>query len=86
VRADLRVQLAMLRARYDDGAVSPAVYAVVKQIETEISWREHFKSIGEAASKVVNRVRRVVAPSPQPASERRKGITTTQDDENDRAS
>jgi hypothetical protein len=76
VSANLRVKVAVLCARYDDGAVSSAVYAVIKQIETEISWREHFKPIGEAASKVVNRVRRVVAPSLQ-AALRQPGVTTT---------
>jgi hypothetical protein len=39
--AVLRRDLAMLRARYDDGAVSTAIYAVIKQIETDISWAEH---------------------------------------------
>ena len=62
---DLRAELAMLRARY--GAMPPGVYALVKKLETEISWRKHFRSIGEAATKVVNRVRPAVAPSPQAA-------------------
>ena len=64
--------------------MSLTVYAVVKQIEAEISWREHFKSLREAASRIVGRLdraHRVDAPSPQAASERRKGITTTQEDE-----
>jgi hypothetical protein len=39
--ASLRDQLAWLRARYDDGAVAPAVFSVIKQCETEIAWREH---------------------------------------------
>ena len=43
MRADLRIQLSVLRARYDEDAVSPAVYAVIKRIETDISWCEHFK-------------------------------------------
>jgi hypothetical protein len=34
-------RLAMLRSRYDDGAVSPPVYAVIRAIETEIVWLEH---------------------------------------------
>jgi hypothetical protein len=37
----LRAQLAMLRARYDDGAVSVPVYAVIRAMELEISWLEH---------------------------------------------
>jgi hypothetical protein len=41
VVADSRSQLAMLRARYDDGAVSPAIYRVIRQLETEIAWYEH---------------------------------------------
>jgi hypothetical protein len=38
--ADLRLQLAMLRARYDHGAVAPGVYAAIRKIETDISWLE----------------------------------------------
>jgi len=37
----LRGELAWLRSRYDDGKVSPAVFAVVKAIETELSWCAH---------------------------------------------
>jgi hypothetical protein len=36
-----RTELAMLRARYDSGAVHPAVYGVIRTVETNISWREH---------------------------------------------
>ena len=39
--AELREQLGALRARYDWGAVSPAVYAAIKSIETDVAWREH---------------------------------------------
>ena len=35
----LRAALAWVRARYDDGAVSPAVFNVIRMIETEIAWR-----------------------------------------------
>jgi hypothetical protein len=31
--AELREELEWLRARYDDGAVSPAVYAVVRALD-----------------------------------------------------
>jgi hypothetical protein len=37
----LRTELEWLRAKYDSGAVSDAVFAVVKSIEAEIAWREH---------------------------------------------
>jgi hypothetical protein len=37
----LRSELAMLRARYDHGAVPLSTYTVIKQIEIEISWLEH---------------------------------------------
>jgi hypothetical protein len=37
----LRAQLAALRARYDDGAVSPAVYKVIRELEIELAWAEH---------------------------------------------
>jgi hypothetical protein len=39
----LRAEFAHLRARYDDGAVSPAAYATIKQIETRIAWSEHHR-------------------------------------------
>jgi hypothetical protein len=38
---DLRAELTALQARYDSGAVSSAVYAVVKAIETELGWLQH---------------------------------------------
>jgi hypothetical protein len=37
----LRAELAHLRARYDDGAVSPAIFKVIRKIETEIAWLNH---------------------------------------------
>ena len=37
----LRGRLNQVRARYDDGAMSPGVYQAVKQIELEIAWTEH---------------------------------------------
>ena len=37
----LRAELDYLRARYDHGAVSPAVYQAVKELETEPAWAEH---------------------------------------------
>jgi hypothetical protein len=40
--AELREQLEWLRAAYDYGAVSPAVYAVVRALEIEIAWRRHW--------------------------------------------
>jgi hypothetical protein len=33
--------LASLRTRYDDGAVAPGVYAIIKQLETELFWHQH---------------------------------------------
>jgi len=36
-----RADLALLRARYDSGAVNAAVYAVIKRIECDIAWIEH---------------------------------------------
>ena len=37
----LRTDLAALRARYDGGAVSPALYKVIRQLETDLAWSEH---------------------------------------------
>ena len=59
----LRAELLMLKTRYDHYAFSPAVYAVVKNIETEVSWIEHRLL-----------ARRAVAPQPHPAG-RRTGVT-----------
>jgi hypothetical protein len=59
----LRAELLMLKTRYDHYAFSPAIYAVVREIETEISWREH--SLWAP---------RVVAPPPHPA-DRQAGVT-----------
>jgi hypothetical protein len=73
LNADLLI-LAMIRARYDYGAMPPGVYALVRKLETEISWRKHFRPIGEAPTKVVNRVRPAVAPSPQ-AAVGQQGVT-----------
>jgi hypothetical protein len=48
-----RTELALLRARYDSGAVNAAVYAVIKRIECDIAWNEHKQErttqIGRAA-------------------------------------
>jgi hypothetical protein len=37
----LRAEFASLRARYDSGAVSPGVYAIIRQLEIELSWYQH---------------------------------------------
>jgi hypothetical protein len=37
----LRAALAWVRARHDSGAVSPAVFSVMRMIEVELSWLEH---------------------------------------------
>jgi hypothetical protein len=39
--AALRSPLAWIRARYDSGAVTPAVLSVIKMLETELAWRRH---------------------------------------------
>jgi hypothetical protein len=39
--ASLRAELCWLCARYDDVKVSPAVFAVIREIETSIAWTEH---------------------------------------------
>jgi hypothetical protein len=36
--AALRSELAMLKARYDSGAVAQGVYAVIREIESAIAW------------------------------------------------
>jgi hypothetical protein len=37
----LRHELALLRARYDSGAVSAAIYNVIHQLEIDIACAEH---------------------------------------------
>jgi hypothetical protein len=37
----LRAELAHLRARYDHGVVSPEVYGVIRELESELAWLEH---------------------------------------------
>jgi hypothetical protein len=37
----LRLERLMLLARHDSGALTPATFKVVRQLETEISWAEH---------------------------------------------
>jgi hypothetical protein len=39
--AALREKLKWLRSRYDSGTISPAVFAVIREIEITISWAEH---------------------------------------------
>jgi len=39
----LRLERASLLARYDNGALSSAVFAVIKKLEVEIAWRQHAK-------------------------------------------
>jgi hypothetical protein len=39
--ATLRAERLMLVARYDCYPFSPAIFLVVKELETEISWLEH---------------------------------------------
>ena len=46
----LRFELEMLRARHDHGAVSPAVHAVIKQLESQISWSEHHRKSAQGQS------------------------------------
>jgi len=44
----LRDELAWLRARHDEGAVAPCIYSLIKQLESELAWREHAKHPGLA--------------------------------------
>jgi hypothetical protein len=39
-------ELRWLRGRYDEGAIAPCVYSVIKAIEVEIAWRERAKRWG----------------------------------------
>jgi hypothetical protein len=37
----LRADLNQLKARYDSGAVSRAIFTVIRNIENELAWAEH---------------------------------------------
>jgi hypothetical protein len=70
-----------MNERYNSLIVVGAVLA-----PAETGSEDSFESLHEAASRSTkhifqNRAHRVDAPSPQSASERRKGITSTQEDE-----
>jgi hypothetical protein len=39
--SSLRLGRAMILARHDHGAIAPGVFGALKNIEIEISWREH---------------------------------------------
>jgi hypothetical protein len=39
----LRVELRLLRARYDDGAMPPGVFEAIKKIEEKIAWSQHYR-------------------------------------------
>jgi hypothetical protein len=39
--AEARAMLQMLRARYDGGAVAPAIYKTIRELESDIAWAEH---------------------------------------------
>ncbi len=43
----LRGRLDQVRARYDSGAVPPALYNAIKEMEREIAWTEHKGGNGE---------------------------------------
>ena len=60
----LRAERLMLVARYDCYSFSPAIFLVVKELETEISWREH-----------TSWARRAVAPPPHTAGRQQTGVT-----------
>ena len=36
-----RLDLLMIQAKYDGGGMPPALYAVLKQIETDIAWMQN---------------------------------------------
>jgi hypothetical protein len=44
MKSNIRIQLALLRVRYDCGAVSPAIYGVIKELEVEQAWRDHHRA------------------------------------------
>ena len=69
--AMLRAELMMLKSRYDCYAFSPAIYGVVRNLETEISWIEHIFGRGARSPR-----------HPTPLADSRRVSPTAQDDEN----
>jgi hypothetical protein len=41
---DIRAELTLLRARYDSGAVSQAVFFAIRALEVELAWIAHRRS------------------------------------------
>jgi hypothetical protein len=41
---DLQGERLALLVRYDGGALSPAIYARIRQIEIELAWLEHHQA------------------------------------------
>jgi hypothetical protein len=51
----LRANLKWFRARYDDGARSPGVFAAIKELETAIAWGQHRDETRRLPSRATNR-------------------------------
>jgi hypothetical protein len=45
--AELRSELAHLRARYDDGAISPGIFKVVRDLEIDLAWMIRATTFGD---------------------------------------
>jgi hypothetical protein len=45
----LRAALEWVRARHDSGALSPAVFAVIRMLETELAWLAHRSFAADSA-------------------------------------
>ena len=41
IEQGIRSELALPQARYDSGAVPPAVYSTIRTLQVELSWMEH---------------------------------------------
>ena len=41
----LRLERLMILARHDSGAVNPAIFKIIRALETDISWAEHRKAV-----------------------------------------
>lgn len=39
--SEARLDLLMIQAKYDGAGMPPAMYALLKQIETDIAWCQH---------------------------------------------
>ena len=59
-----RLELLMIQSKYDGGGMPLALYAVLKQIETDIAWIQHTGRVRERPTRIRRHPRPVAARRP----------------------